>query len=51
MGWKPAETFETGIQKTVAWYLANETWVNHVTSGEYKHWVDKNYQERGEELA
>lgn len=51
LGWKPAETFETGIQKTVAWYLAHEGWVNNVTSGEYKNWVNKNYQERGEEQA
>jgi dTDP-glucose 4,6-dehydratase len=51
LGWKPAETFETGIQKTVAWYLAHQDWVNNVTSGEYKNWVSKNYQERGEELA
>ena len=51
LGWKPAETFETGIQKTVAWYLAHQDWVNNVTSGEYKNWVSTNYQERGEELA
>jgi dTDP-glucose 4,6-dehydratase len=51
LGWKPAETFETGIEKTVAWYLAHQDWVNNVTSGEYKNWVSTNYQERGEELA
>ena len=51
LGWKPAETFETGIQKTVQWYLNNQDWVNNVTSGEYKNWVNQNYQERGEELA
>ena len=51
LGWKPAETFETGILKTVKWYLANQDWVHNVTSGEYKNWVNKNYQERGEELA
>jgi dTDP-glucose 4,6-dehydratase len=51
LGWKPAETFETGIQKTVAWYLAHQDWVNNVTSGEYKNWVSTNYRERGEELA
>jgi dTDP-glucose 4,6-dehydratase len=43
LGWRPKETFETGIRKTVEWYLANETWVNHVVSGEYKHWVEKQY--------
>jgi dTDP-glucose 4,6-dehydratase len=51
LGWKPAETFDTGIQKTVAWYLSHQDWVENVTSGEYKKWVNKNYQERGEELA
>ncbi len=43
LGWKPKETFETGLRKTVLWYLENETWVNHVVSGEYKHWVEKQY--------
>ncbi len=51
LGWKPAETFETGILKTVKWYLNNQDWVQSVTSGDYKNWVNKNYQERGEELA
>ena len=51
LGWKPAETFETGIQKTVQWYLNNQDWVNNITSGEYKNWVSANYRERGEELA
>ncbi len=51
LGWKPTETFETGIQKTVAWYLEHQDWVNNVTTGEYKNWVNKNYKERGEELA
>jgi dTDP-glucose 4,6-dehydratase len=43
LGWKPQETFETGIRKTVEWYLANQDWVNHVVSGEYKNWVEKHY--------
>jgi dTDP-glucose 4,6-dehydratase len=43
LGWKPQETFETGIRKTVEWYLANQDWVSHVVSGEYKHWVEKQY--------
>lgn len=51
LNWKPAETFESGIQKTVDWYLTHQDWVNNVTSGEYKNWVNQNYQERGEELA
>lgn len=43
LGWKPAETFETGIEKTVTWYLENQAWVQNVTSGEYRNWVDKQY--------
>jgi dTDP-glucose 4,6-dehydratase len=46
LGWKPAETFETGIRKTVEWYLANQDWVANVTSGEYRLWLDKNYSAR-----
>ena len=46
LGWKPAETFKTGIEKTVAWYLENQSWVENVTSGEYQKWVSKNYQAR-----
>lgn len=46
LGWKPAETFETGIQKTVQWYLNHQEWVEHVTSGEYKKWIGDNYQAR-----
>jgi dTDP-glucose 4,6-dehydratase len=46
LGWKPAETFETGIRKTVAWYLANQDWVANVQSGSYREWVEKNYAER-----
>ncbi|MGW8390339.1 dTDP-glucose 4,6-dehydratase [Pseudoduganella sp. HUAS MS19] len=43
LGWKPAETFETGIRKTVQWYLANPGWVQNVTSGNYRNWVEKQY--------
>ncbi len=43
LGWKPAETFETGIRKTVAWYLANPKWVSRVQSGVYREWVQKQY--------
>ena len=42
-GWKPKESFETGIRKTVQWYLDNAQWIEHVISGEYKKWLDKNY--------
>jgi dTDP-glucose 4,6-dehydratase len=43
LDWKPAETFETGIRKTVQWYLDNQEWVNNVQSGAYREWVEKNY--------
>ncbi len=46
LGWKPAETFETGIRKTVQWYLDNQAWVNNVLSGNYRQWVEKNYAGR-----
>jgi dTDP-glucose 4,6-dehydratase len=46
LGWKPAETFDTGIRKTVAWYLDNQDWVANVQSGSYREWVEKNYAER-----
>jgi dTDP-glucose 4,6-dehydratase len=46
LGWKPAETFETGIRKTVLWYLENQDWVANVQSGNYREWVAKNYAER-----
>ncbi len=43
LGWKPAETFETGIRKTVEWYLANQEWVANITSGAYRDWVNTQY--------
>ncbi|CAE6726611.1 dTDP-glucose 4,6-dehydratase [Paraburkholderia sediminicola] len=43
LGWRPAETFETGLKKTVQWYLDNQPWVNDVTSGEYRKWVGQHY--------
>ena len=43
LGWKPAETFESGLRKTVQWYLDNQAWVADVTSGEYRNWVAKQY--------
>lgn len=48
LGWKPAETFETGIRKTVQWYLDNQTWVNNVLSGDYRQWMETNYRGRSE---
>ncbi len=47
LGWKPAETFESGLRKTVAWYLDNPDWVAAVTSGTYRQWIEKNYAQRG----
>ena len=43
LGWRPKETFETGIRKTVEWYLENGEWVHNVTSGAYREWVDRQY--------
>jgi dTDP-glucose 4,6-dehydratase len=47
VGWRPSETFETGLRKTVQWYLDNQDWVRSVTSGEYRNWMARNYDERG----
>src|SRR5688572_5625865 len=47
LGWTPAETFETGLRKTVHWYLDNAAWVDEVTSGAYRTWLDTNYAKRG----
>ena len=46
LGWRPAETFESGIRKTVQWYLDNQPWVAHVQSGAYRDWVQANYGTR-----
>lgn len=46
LGWKPAETFETGIRKTVEWYLNNTEWVQNLRSGGYRDWLEKNYTGR-----
>ncbi|RJG07724.1 dTDP-glucose 4,6-dehydratase [Noviherbaspirillum cavernae] len=46
LGWRPAETFESGIRKTVRWYLDNQDWVRDVQSGAYLKWVEKNYGNR-----
>jgi len=48
LGWKPVETFESGIRKTVQWYLSHQQWVDNVTSGEYRKWVELNYGERAQ---
>jgi dTDP-glucose 4,6-dehydratase len=46
LGWKPARTFETGIRETVRWYLDNQGWVADVVSGDYRHWISRNYAAR-----
>ncbi|NDI86235.1 dTDP-glucose 4,6-dehydratase [Undibacterium crateris] len=46
LGWKPAETFETGLRKTVQWYLDNDAWVSDVQSGDYMKWVDLQYSNK-----
>ena len=43
LGWRPAETFATGIRKTVLWYLDHQDWVDRVTSGAYRQWIDQQY--------
>ena len=44
LGWVPQETFETGLRKTVEWYLNNQEWVEHIQSGEYQNWIQQQYQ-------
>jgi dTDP-glucose 4,6-dehydratase len=51
LGWKPAETFETGIRKTVQWYLDNPQWVADVLSGGYRDWVEKQYGDSAKTAA
>ena len=46
LGWRPAETFATGIRKTVDWYLSHAEWIEHVQSGSYREWIDRNYAAR-----
>jgi dTDP-glucose 4,6-dehydratase len=43
LGWKPAETFATGLRKTVRWYLDHQDWVADVTSGGYREWIARHY--------
>jgi dTDP-glucose 4,6-dehydratase len=42
-GWKPKETFETGLEKTIKWYLENQPWVNSVKTGKYRDWILHHY--------
>lgn len=51
LGWKPVETFESGIMKTVQWYLENSEWVRDVQSGDYLNWLERNYANRNPQEA
>jgi dTDP-glucose 4,6-dehydratase len=51
LGWKPQESFSSGIRKTIAWYLANIAWVEAITSGAYREWIDRNYTGREMQTA
>jgi dTDP-glucose 4,6-dehydratase len=46
LGWQPSENFESGLEKTVNWYLQNSNWIERVRSGAYREWIDKNYSKR-----
>jgi len=48
LGWRPRESFETGLRKTVQWYLDNDDWVRGVTSGAYRNWLTLNYAQRND---
>ena len=43
LGWKPAETFESGMLKTINWYLSNNQWIENIKSGSYQEWINKQY--------
>ena len=46
LGWRPAESFASGLRKTVQWYLAHATWIAGATRGSYQEWVEQNYRVR-----
>lgn len=51
LGWRPEESFSSGIRKTVEWYMANMPWVEAITSGAYREWIDRNYAGRGAQMT
>ena len=51
LGWQAAENFETGIERTVRWYLDHQPWVAHVKDGSYRHWIERQYADRGGDAA
>ena len=46
LNWQPQESFETGLEKTIDWYLQNKAWVKRVQSGQYRQWIKQQYEER-----
>ncbi len=46
LGWSPRESFDTGLRKTVSWYVANPAWARSVMSGDYRNWIEQNYAVR-----
>ena len=47
LNWEPHETLDTGLRKTVQWYLDNQAWADEISTGAYRNWIDRNYAERG----
>ena len=47
LGWRPQETFASGLRKTIEWYVSNTNWTNSISNGAYDHWIDQNYAQRG----
>ena len=45
LGWEPRETFESGLRRTLKWYLENQLWVTEVTTGHYRDWIKKHYKQ------
>ena len=48
LGWQPAQKFETGLRKTVRWYLDNTAWIDSVRTGAYRDWIAQNYSDRSQ---
>jgi dTDP-glucose 4,6-dehydratase len=51
LSWTPRETFESGLRKTVRWYIESSEWVNGIRTGAYRDWIERNYQHRSEEAS
>jgi dTDP-glucose 4,6-dehydratase len=46
LGWQPQETLASGLRKTIRWYLKNQDWLKSINTGDYKNWIQKNYENR-----